>query len=48
MSVELDNGILMVPRSMLDAIGEEYDQRGRMTVEQAQVMIERWSKDLSA
>ncbi len=42
--VQLDDGSLFVPTAYLDAIGEEYDARGALTVAEAQVLIEKWNK----
>lgn len=42
--VRLDDGSLFVPTEYIEAIGEEYDARGTLTVTQAQALIEKWSK----
>ena len=43
--VELDDGSLMVPAGMLEAIGEEVDASGGLTVARCQVLVEKWGKD---
>ena len=42
--MELDDGSLSVPRSMVESLNDEYDARGRLTVSQAQVLVEKWGK----
>lgn len=41
--VNLDDGSLFVPAEYLDAIREEYNARGTLTVARAQVLIEKWN-----
>ena len=48
-SVNLEDGSLCVPKPFVDAIGEEYEARGgRLNVAEAQVLIEKWSKESGA
>jgi hypothetical protein len=42
--VKLDDGILSVPSVMVEPLREEYIATGRLTVVQAQCLVERWGK----
>lgn len=43
--MQLEDGILLVPRDYIEAVAEEYaDRNGTLTVSQAQVLIEKWAK----
>lgn len=42
--VFLDDGSFRVPREYVEAIGEEYDERGHLTVAQAASLVEKWGK----
>jgi hypothetical protein len=46
--IQLDDGSLLVPRAMLEALGDEYDARGGLTVSRAQVLVEKWEKESGA
>lgn len=42
--IHLDDGSFFAPRQFLEAIGEEYDARGHLTVAEAASLCEKWSR----
>ena len=42
--VECANGSLLVPCAVVEALNEEREVHGGMTVEAAQALIERWQR----